>query len=131
MPFAVLSDSDRCPCLSGETYGNCCGPLHHGDLSAPTAERLMRSRYSAYVVGDEAYLLSSWHPRTRPEAVEPDPDVRWYRLDIVSTRRGGPLDEDGIVEFRAFFRSPEGRGEQHEVSRFIREGRNWRYLDAQ
>lgn len=91
----------------------------------------MRSRYSAYVVGDEAYLLSSWHPRTRPEAVEPDPDVRWYRLDIVSTRRGGPLDEDGIVEFRAFFRSPEGRGEQHEVSRFIREGRNWRYLDAQ
>lgn len=130
MPFADPADSDRCPCVSGETYGNCCAPLHRGQAEAPTAERLMRSRYSAFVVGDEPYLLKSWHPGTRPVSLDLDADVRWYRLDIVSTRLGGPLDAEGIVEFRAYFRGPDGRGEQHEVSRFIRQDRAWRYLDS-
>ncbi|WP_411720100.1 YchJ family protein [Mycetocola sp.] len=130
MPFAVLTNSDRCPCLSGETSGQCCAPFHRGQANAPTAERLMRSRYSAFVVGDERYLRSSWHPRTRPASLDLDPDVRWYRLDILSTRNGGLLDEEGIVEFRAFYRSADGRGEQHEVSRFARSGRAWHYLDA-
>jgi SEC-C motif-containing protein len=130
MPFAVLTDFDRCPCLSRETYGNCCAPFHRGLATAPTAERLMRSRYSAFVVGDDQYLLASWHPRTRPAALELDPDVRWYRLDILATRQGGLLDSEGIVEFRAFYRSADGRGEQHEVSRFARDGRAWTYLDA-
>lgn len=130
MPFAVLTDSDRCPCLSGETYGNCCAPFHREQAAPPTAERLMRSRYSAFAVGDERYLLSSWHPRTRPASLDLDPDLRWYRLDILSTRQGGLLDSEGIVEFRAFYRSADGRGEQHEVSRFTRDGRDWKYLDA-
>jgi SEC-C motif-containing protein len=130
MPFAVLSDSDRCPCLSGETYVLCCAPFHRGQATAPTAERLMRSRYSAFVIGDDRYLLSSWHPRTRPASLDLDPELRWYRLDILSTRQGGFLDDDGIVEFRAFYRSADGRGEQHEVSRFVRDGRAWTYLDA-
>lgn len=129
MPFAELADDDRCPCLSGETYGQCCGPFHRGSATAPTAERLMRSRYSAYVVGDAAYLQQSWHPRTRPVELDLDPDVRWYRLDVLSTSRGGPLDGDGIVEFRAFYRSADGPGDQHEVSRFVRQDRIWFYVD--
>lgn len=128
MPFATPADSDRCPCLSGETYGLCCAPFHRGQTGAPTAERLMRSRYSAFVVGDERYLLSSWHPRTRPASVDLDADLRWYRLDILFTSKGGLLDHDGIVEFSAFYRSPDGRGEQHEVSRFARDGRAWTYV---
>jgi SEC-C motif-containing protein len=90
----------------------------------------MRSRYSAFVVGDERYLLSSWHPRTRPASLDLDPELRWYRLDILSTRNGGLLDDEGLVEFRAFYRSADARGDQHEVSRFARDGRAWKYLDA-
>lgn len=90
----------------------------------------MRSRFSAFAVGDADYLLRSWHPRTRPDSLELDAGVRWYRLDILSTSKGGPLDADGIVEFRAFYRSEDGRGDQHEVSRFVRENRSWFYVDA-
>ena len=121
--------AERCPCLSGETYDACCGPLHRGEQSAPTAERLMRSRFSAFARGDVSYLLRSWHPSTRPGRLELDPDVRWYRLDIERTERGGPFDRDGVVEFRAYFRGPE-RGVLHETSRFVREGSDWFYLDA-
>ncbi|MET0725475.1 MAG: YchJ family metal-binding protein, partial [Leifsonia sp.] len=59
--FRELRSDDRCPCLSGEAYGSCCGRFHAGAV-APTAVQLMRSRYSAFVVGDAAYLLDTWHP---------------------------------------------------------------------
>jgi SEC-C motif domain protein len=104
--------------------------LHRGTTDAATAERLMRSRYAAFAVADTRYLLQTWHSRTRPETVELDPDMRWYRLDILHTRRGGLLDSDGVVEFRAFYRHDGGAGQQHERSRFEREGGRWRYLDA-
>ena len=118
----------RCPCLSGESYDACCGPLHRGEPS-PTAERLMRSRFSAFALGDADYLLRSWHPSTRPSDVELDPGLRWYRLDIERTDRGGPFDREGVVEFVAHYRGTE-RGSIHEVSRFQREGRDWFYVDA-
>ncbi|WP_196832750.1 YchJ family protein [Mycetocola sp. CAN_C7] len=125
-----MADPDRCPCLSGETYGNCCAPLHRSDMTAPTAERLMRSRFTAFAVNDAGYLLDSWHPTTRPATLELDPDLVWYRLDILSTNGGGPLGVDGTVEFRAYYRSADGRGDQHEVSRFVRERQSWFYLGA-
>ena len=78
-----MTDSDwrlaalaRCPCLSGLQYGECCGPFHSGDAFAPTAERLMRSRYSAFAVGDADYLLATWHPTTRPAELALDPEQR-------------------------------------------------------
>jgi SEC-C motif-containing protein len=123
--------SVRCPCLSGETYDNCCGPLHRGDAAAPTAERLMRSRYSAFVVGDVPYLLDTWHPSTRPASLELDPGLNWFRLDILSRSRGGMLDTDGTVEFSARYRLNGVPGEQRELSRFVRENRRWLYLDAE
>jgi SEC-C motif-containing protein len=121
----------RCPCLSGDRYDDCCGRLHRREADAATAERLMRSRYSAFVVGDAGYLLQTWHPRTRPKMLELDPGVRWYRLDILRTARGGLLDADGTVEFRAFYREDSGAGQQHELSRFQRDGGRWRYLDGE
>jgi len=119
----------NCPCLSGEQYADCCGRFHRGDAEAPTAEQLMRSRYSAFVVQDAAYLLRTWHPDTRPAELELDPDMQWRRLDIVSTRRGGPLDSDGIVEFKAYFRHDGERGIHHETSQFLRVDRRWYYLN--
>lgn len=120
----------NCPCLSGEQYGDCCGRFHRGDADAPTAEQLMRSRYSAFVLQDAPYLLRTWHPDTRPAELELDPAVQWRRLDIVSTSRGGPLDSEGTVEFKAYFRHDGERGIHHETSRFLRVDRRWYYLDA-
>ena len=118
-----------CPCLSGLPYDECCGMFHRGDAAAPTAERLMRSRYSAFVVGDVDYLLATWHPSTRQAMLELDPEVRWYRLAIVRREKGGLLENRGIVEFDASYRSPDGPGVQHGVSSFVRETGSWFYLD--
>ncbi|WP_431277678.1 YchJ family protein [Leifsonia poae] len=119
----------RCPCSSGETYDACCGPLHRGEAQAPTAERLMRSRFSAFALGDPGYLLRSWHPSTRPTALDLDERMRWYRLDILDTERGGPFDRDGTVHFRAYYKG-DTAGVQEEDSRFVREGGAWFYVDA-
>ena len=91
----------------------------------------MRSRYSAYALGDANYLLRSWHPSTRPNAIEIDPETRWFRLDIIGSRGGGMLDTDGTVEFEAHYRHAGTADRQRENSRFRREGGEWFYLDAQ
>lgn len=90
----------------------------------------MRSRFSAFAVGDPDYLLATWHPSTRPATLELDADRRWYRLDIIATREGGPFDRAGVVEFEAFHRGPGGAGSQREASTFLREGGRWFYVDG-
>ncbi|MET3975230.1 YchJ family protein [Cellulosimicrobium sp. BE325] len=138
-----LDDDARCPCLSGDTYGSCCGRYHAGlrpgpdgaapGPHAPTAEALMRSRYSAFAVGDAEYLRATWHPSTRPADLDLDDDVEWRRLDVVRTEAGGPFDTTGVVEFVAHHRSrtdPADRGRLHEVSRFVREDDRWSYVDG-
>ena len=119
-----------CPCQSGLPYDECCGAFHAGTYLAPTAERLMRSRYSAYAKNLRRYLLRTWHPSTRPEELELDPGLRWYRLDILARTRGGMLDTEGTVEFRASYRIQTQKGEQHEVSRFVKEDGRWFYVDG-
>lgn len=126
----TLSDDDRCPCGSGDPYGRCCGPLHRGESVAPTAERLMRSRFTAFVLHDARYLLATWHPTTRPPRLHLDADVRWQRLLILGHSAGGPFDAEGTVEFEAIFRTPDGRGVQHENSRFVREDGRWSYVSG-
>jgi SEC-C motif-containing protein len=120
----------RCPCLSGSVFAECCEPLISGERDAPTAVQLMRSRFTAYAIGARDYLLATWHPSTRPASLELDGSVRWYRLDVLRTERGGPLDRAGTVEFRAAYRAGSDRGELHETSRFTREGRRWYYVDG-
>ena len=90
----------------------------------------MRSRFSAYAVGDVDYVRRSWHATTRPRDLDLDDDVRWYRLEVLSSSRGGVFDTAGTVEFRAYYRAPDGAGSQHEVSRFVREDGQWFYVDA-
>lgn len=91
----------------------------------------MRSRYSAYAMGETEYLLATWHPSTRPKSLELDPETRWYRLDILSRTRGGLLDTEGTVEFRASYRHDGQAGSQHEISRFVREGKRWFYASGE
>lgn len=119
----------RCPCGRDADYGSCCGAIHAG-AAASTAEDLMRSRYSAYVVGDVAYLLHSWAPETRPPAIVLDPSQRWTGLSILETVDGGVLAADGIVEFVASFVAATGPGVRAERSRFRREAGRWVYVDG-
>jgi SEC-C motif domain protein len=125
-----ITAGTRCPCGTGENYGNCCGPLHAGDRTAATAEQLMRTRFSAFAVGDTAYLLATWHPSTRPRSLELDPGRRWTRLDVLATSDGSPFHDTGIVEFRAHYRHEGRPGSMHELSMFVRENGQWRYLRA-
>ncbi|MEF2979338.1 YchJ family protein [Subtercola sp. YIM 133946] len=126
----IPADDDRCPCLSGLTYGECCAPAHRGVTPSATAERLMRSRYSAFVVGDAPYLLATWHADTRPATLDLDPAQRFYRLDILSRTGGGMLEETGTVEFVARFRLDGRASALHETSRFVRQRGLWRYVDG-
>jgi SEC-C motif-containing protein len=89
----------------------------------------MRSRYSAFAVGDSSYLLDTWHPTTRPSTLDLDASLRWYRLDILAVSGGGILNNSGSVEFRAYYRSPTGPGEQHELSSFATLQGRWFYVD--
>ncbi|CAL9581378.1 YchJ family protein [Streptomyces sp. enrichment culture] len=115
-----------CPCGLPETYEACCGRLHSGAAAAPTAERLMRSRYSAFVLRDTGYLLRTWHPRTRPARLDLDPAVRWTGLEILDTTDGSAFDATGTVTFRASHRG----GSLHERSRFERVAGAWVYVDG-
>ncbi|MFI6298470.1 YchJ family protein [Nonomuraea sp. NPDC050790] len=119
-----------CPCGLPAPYDECCGKLHRGQARAVTAEQLMRSRYSAFAVGDSAYLLKTWHPRTRPGRVDIERGLRWERLEIVATQAGSAIHTEGTVEFRAHYTHAGVAGQTHEVSRFVREGGAWVYLDA-
>lgn len=119
-----------CPCGSGKSYAACCGPLHDGAAIAPTAEALMRSRYSAYGLGLEPYLLATWHASTRPAALHlaEDQGTKWLGLAI---KRHQVLDAShAAVEFVASYRIA-GRGHRlHETSAFVREDGRWFYVDG-
>ncbi|GAA3947695.1 YchJ family protein [Microbacterium soli] len=110
-------------------FGSCCRPVLTTGI-APTAQRLMRSRFTAFALGDAAHLLRTWHPTTRPAVLDPDGGIEWRRLDVLDVRRGGPFDVEGIVEFVALYRQDGVRGTLHERSRFLREGRAWLYVDG-
>lgn len=129
MPFNTLNPDAPCPCGYGSPYSKCCGVIHAG-AAAPTAVQLMRSRYSAFVLGLGDYLLHSWHSSTRPTELELDAEMRWLRLIIEDTTAGGPFDDTGTVTFTAIGREAGTRFEQHETSRFARENGRWVYVDG-
>lgn len=120
-----------CPCGTGETHARCCAPVLAGELPAETAEALMRSRYTAFVLGDDAYLYTSWHPHTRPDDASAPTGLEWRRLRIRETHAGGPTDETGTVEFIAHFRTKDGsRDFLHERAEFVRENGRWMYVSG-
>ncbi|MCB2412917.1 SEC-C domain-containing protein [Demequina sp. TTPB684] len=119
-----------CPCGSGATYRECCGPFLRGESAAPTAEALMRSRYTAYVRRDARYLLSTWNPSTRPAALDLD-DAVWLELEVKSVSAGGEGDASGTVSFVARYQGADGVvAVIEETSRFVREPVGWQYVDG-
>lgn len=123
--------AEPCPCDSGRPFSLCCAPYLAGASAAPSAEALMRSRYCAYTRRDAAYLSRTWHPSTRPTVLElEDEGLRWLGLKILKCTAGGAGDDSGTVEFVARYKVGGKAGRMHEVSRFVREGGAWYYLDG-
>lgn len=90
----------------------------------------MQSRFSAFATSNATYLLETWHSSTRPSELVLDEGIRWLDLEIVESARGGPFDEDGLVEFRAHYRKADARAVLEERSTFVREDGRWRYLNG-
>ncbi|MCS0637958.1 YchJ family metal-binding protein [Streptomyces sp. LP05-1] len=128
-PTAVRPGSP-CPCGLPAGYADCCGRFHDGRATAPTAELLMRSRYCAFVVRDEPYLLRTWAAATRPPAVDFDPELRWAGLEITETSEGSLFHTTGTVAFTARYTHRGTPGALRERSRFTKEGGAWVYLDG-
>jgi SEC-C motif-containing protein len=131
-----------CPC-GGPALATCCGPYLAGDTVPQSAETLMRSRYTAYTLGNEPYLRATWHHSTRPNEpiVNENEDLRWLGLEVKSAlrlrQRKAELSESpdtDFVEFVARFKVGGRAHRLHEVSRFVRETEagvpRWFYLDG-
>lgn len=127
----MITDNTACPCGSGQPYGQCCGPLLAGIRQAATAETLMRSRYTAYCAGDNAYVLRTWHPSTRPPALDTADQPQWCGLSIIRTAEGGQDDDRGVVEFVASALVDKRVCPFREASRFVRENGVWLYVDGE
>ncbi|MDN3297127.1 YchJ family metal-binding protein [Streptomyces ficellus] len=127
-PAPALQADSPCPCGLDARYAACCGRFHSGQAAAPTAELLMRSRYSAFVVRDAPYLLRTWAPATRPRSVDFDPDMRWTGLEILGTSDGTLFHTTGTVTFVARYTHRGDPGELREHSRFERSGGAWVYV---
>ncbi|ALD89343.1 hypothetical protein CR3_0084 [Cupriavidus gilardii CR3] len=141
---AAPSRDGACPC-GGASYAGCCGRFHRGEALPDTAEQLMRSRYSAYVLNDAQWLRQSWHPSTCPATLEQDmakeaaqdhrgPRTQWLGLTIIEHV---PRDDTHAeVEFVARYKVGGRASRLHERSRFVREPRapgqapRWLYLDG-
>ncbi|MGM0564821.1 MAG: YchJ family protein [Pseudomonadota bacterium] len=126
--------SELCPCGSGAAFADCCQHYIQGE-PAPTAEALMRSRYTAYTKAEMDYIESTHDTDTRGEL---DMDVArrwaensdWINLEIIATEGGGESDEDGTVEFKVNYRVNGDRQVHHELSEFVKKDGVWFYHDG-
>ena len=126
-----VSSGSRCPCGSKKKSIECCSRLINGGVKATGAEQLMRSRYTAYTLRNEQYLLDSWHKSTRPSGLELELEglMNWTGLNILKVGREG--ENTAYVEFVARFNNEGVAGQMHERSRFIREENGWFYVDGE
>lgn len=132
MNGASMSD---CPCGTGKTFEACCGPFIRGELPAPTAEAMMRSRYTAYTQARIDYIAETHDPETRDEY---DPEgsrewaekSEWLGLEILATEGGGADDNEGKVEFEARYRNEGGEQEHRERSLFRRHEGAWYFTSG-
>jgi len=124
-----------CACGSRNEYAECCEPYIKGDARPSTAEALMRSRYTAYVREQVAYILETVHPDKRDQhdagsIGEWSRSSQWQGLEILSTADGGAQDSEGVVEFVARFRDKSGPRRHHEVARFRKLEDRWYFYDG-
>ena len=132
-----VANKQGCPCGRQNNkaqllaYGDCCGRyIDHWDAQpAPDAQALMRSRYTAFVRENAAYLLATWHQSQRPAELDFDPACKWLGLDVKQFQPTG--EESAQVEFVARYRVAGRAVRLHERSRFVREGGRWYYVDGE
>ncbi|MEA3404533.1 MAG: YchJ family metal-binding protein [Pseudomonadota bacterium] len=124
--------SKPCLCSSGQTYQQCCQPYYLGNMNPETCEQLMRSRYVAYVLQLESYLLSTWAEVNRPVEFEFENGLSWQGLKILKTKKGRKKDKKGWVTFTADYQVGLDKNSMTENSRFIRDkDAHWVYLDGE
>lgn len=125
------TQESSCPCGSGKPYNSCCGRYLDQNEIAATAENLMRSRYSAYTLMREDYLLTTWHPNTRPASLDltGQPAQQWLGLTI--KRHEQTAADQAIVEFVARYKINGRAHRLHEISSFVRENGSWFYVDGE
>lgn len=114
----------NCPCRSGEKIESCCGRFITHRAVPEHAQQLMRSRFTAYVLGDADYLRDTWHPQHRPAGFQLDKSITWLGLDIIST---ATLDASAEVEFEATLLVDGRVDAMHEKSQFVRDNGRWLY----
>lgn len=134
MAVQTVTADQPCPCGSAQTFAACCQPFLAG-TPAPTAEKLMRSRYSAFVVGDYAYVERTLSPEALVDFSRADLEATagamdWVGLEILKTDKGGPSDTDGTVEFAARFKRAGETGVHHERGLFRKDAGQWLYVDG-
>lgn len=124
-------ENEHCLCGSGLAYTECCGLYHSGETTPTTAEQLMRSRFTAYALRNVDYLLASWDAEKRPATIDFSKETaEWQRLQIIGSKKGSSKDTKGIVEFKAFYSQDGDDYFMHEISRFVKKGGRWLYLDG-
>ena len=122
---------NQCLCGSMLSYADCCGLYHRGEKIPATAEQLMRSRFTAYAMHNEAYLKQTWETSKRPIDIDFSKETaQWQRLEIVTLKKGGAHDEKGIVEFKAYYLLDGEECVMNEMSRFKKVAGRWFYLDG-
>ncbi|QPK64671.1 zinc chelation protein SecC [Methylomonas sp. LL1] len=127
----TTDEIQACLCGSGLAYPDCCGLYHSGKRLPDTAEALMRSRFTAYARRDAAYLLASWNAGKRPASLDfSEETALWHSLQIINCKKGGVTNSKGIVEFKAFYNQDGIEYFMHEISRFVKTGQRWFYLDG-
>ena len=120
----------NCPCGKG-LYKTCCGRFHEGLALASNAEELMRSRYSAFVLKNESYLLSTWHPSTRPqEPLFNEDSTQWMGLTVKHFNEASD-QLSATVEFVAIYKINGKAHRLHEISDFVYQDKQWLYVDGQ
>lgn len=124
--------TDTCPCGSGTPYQNCCGPFHTGEAQAPTAEKLMRSRYSAFVKKEYDYLEETLDPQTALD-FDHEGNRAWAermdlnKLEILRSEENG---NKAVVEFKAYHREDGEERIHHEVSKFRKQAGVWYFREG-
>jgi SEC-C motif-containing protein len=124
-------NANPCFCCSDIPFSECCEPILQDHAKALTPEMLMRSRYTAYVLENESYLLATWAPSTRPAALSLEENrVKWLKLTILSSSEDRLVDNTGKVEFSANFLQEDQLCKLHETSNFRRDAGLWYYVDG-
>src|ERR1700733_9591341 len=126
---------NACPCGTGKEFAACCEPYIAGKAAAPTAEALMRARYTAYATGRIDFIEKSHAPETRADfdrkaSEKWSKESKWHGLQVVFTKGGTEKDQDGIVNFIAHFETGGQHYEHREIATFRKEGSNWLFLDG-